>query len=153
MKIEYFFTGALALVIFGYVLDFLSGPIVLDLASPFAFLNPEMLAKYPFTAVSVGVKTLAIFIATVLAVTSLGGNNYPMQGATVLILAALMELYAIQQIATKSSILSIQWNLSLAFAGASLIIPAVIFVLTALIKSVHRNLTADPYDSEEDVTR
>ncbi|OGK27160.1 hypothetical protein A3D80_03000 [Candidatus Roizmanbacteria bacterium RIFCSPHIGHO2_02_FULL_40_13b] len=150
MKTEYFLTGAVGLVIFGYVLDILSGPLSLTIGSPFEFLTPVMLSTYPFTAVSVGVKTVAIFISIVITITSLGENKYSLQSVVVFILAALMELFAIQQIATHTNNISLQWNLSLAFSGVILVIPAIIYMILAIIKTAHKNLIADPYETDSD---
>ncbi len=148
MKIEYFLGGAAGLVIFGYVLDILAGPLTLVINSPFDFLTPVMLSTYPFTAVSVGAKTVAIFVSTVMIVTTAGGTKYSLQSIIVFIMAALMELFAIQQIATHGNNVSMQWNLAFAFSGVLLVVPAVIYMIMAMVKSAHKNLVADPYESD-----
>ena len=142
---EYVIGGIVSLFIFGYVLDLISGPFNVVLASPFAFLQMAHLSKYPFTAVSVAVKTLGIFLATVLIVQTLSGSKYFLAATLFFVSAALMELYAIQQIATQAFLISLQWTLSLAFAAVVLLIPFIIHLIIGIFKVVHHNLTADSY--------
>lgn len=150
MKIEYVLSTILGLFIFGYVLDLVSGPFNLILNSPFAFLQMVHISKYPFTAVSIGAKTLAIFLTTILVVQALSSTKYLLAGTLFFISAALMELYAIQQIATQAFLISLQWTLALSYAGVALLIPCVIHFLIGMFKTAHHNLTADPYGLDED---
>lgn len=151
MKIEYVISTIIGLFIFGYVLDLVSGPFNLVLESPFAFLQMVHISKYPFTAVSIGAKTLAIFITTILVVQSISGSKYVLAGTLFFIAAALMELYAIQQIATQAFLISLQWTLGLSYAAIALLFPCVIHFIIGFFKIAHHNLTADSYglDSEE----
>ncbi len=148
MKIEYFVSAVVGLFIFGYILDFISGPFTLVLASPFAFLQPIHISKYPFTAVSIFVKTLAIFLTSTLVIQTLSPVRYYLAATLFFISAALMELYAIQQIATQAFLISLQWTLALAYAAVILLIPCLIYLTIGIFKSAHRNLTTDRYTDE-----
>lgn len=151
MKIEYFISAIVGLFIFGYVLDFISGPFNLVLASPFAFLQPVHLSKYPFTAVSIFVKTLAVFLTTTLLIQTLTQARFYLAGTLFFISAALMELYAVQQIATQAFLISLQWTLALAYSAVFLLIPCLIYLAIGVFKSAHRNLSADRYtDNQEE---
>ena len=150
MKIEYVITSVVGLFIFGYILDIVSGPFSLALTSPFAFLQASHVSTYPFTTVSITAKTLAIFITTVLIVQTISGAKYILGSAMFFIIAALMELYAIQQIATQSSLISLQWTLGISYAAVALLIPCFLYLVIGIVKAAHHNLTADPYGLDED---
>jgi hypothetical protein len=149
MKIEYVISTLIGLFIFGYVLDMVSGPFNLVLTSPFGFLQMAHLSKYPFTAVSIAAKTLAIFIATVLTIQTLSGPKHFLASTLFFVSAALMELYAIQQIATQAFLISLQWTLALSYAAVVLLIPCAIYLVIGTFKSAHRNLSSDSYGEGE----
>ncbi|MFS8159223.1 MAG: hypothetical protein ACMG6E_03245 [Candidatus Roizmanbacteria bacterium] len=147
MKIEYIITTVVGLFIFGYVLDLVSGPFFLPLTSPFTFLQAVHLTTYPFTAISIAAKTIAIFITCVLIIQKSSGQRYFLASTLFFISAALLELYAIQQIATQRLLISLQWTLAFSYSAIAILVPCLIYLLLGVFKTVHRNLTADTYDS------
>ncbi len=148
MKKEYLAVFIIALIILSSVLDFLAGPFKPVLKNPFDFFQPAIISVYPFTAVSIGIKTILIFTG-VLLVLSLIAKKYLAKGIFLLFLIALLELYSIQQLATGSRMVTLEWSLALAYTGIILLLPTVIFIIIGIIKSVHQKLTqtADPYST------
>lgn len=150
MKTEYLLATALGMFGFGYVLDLISGPFTIALQNPFVFLSTQYLTTYPFTAVSIAAKTVSIFIVVTLAVQTLAGKKYFLASTLLFITGALMELYAIQQIATQSLLISLQWTLALAYTAVVLLFPSLLYLIVGSIKTAHKNLTNDPYDLDAD---
>ncbi len=148
MKKEYFIFLIIGLVIFGYVLDSISGPVFLTIRNPFLFLSSDILSIYPLTAVSIGAKTLAIIVAAPLAL-SLINRQYILKSVVLFVLAAVLVLYAVQQFATGLRTTSVQWTLAFAFAGVGLLIPSVSYLLIGLLKRTKKVLGDD---SDQDFT-
>lgn len=148
MKKEYFLVLILALFILSSVLDFLAGPAKPALKIPFDFLKPAILAVYPLTAVSVGVKTLFISLALLLGF-SMIEDLYLAKALALFFLAVLSELYAIQQIATNSRVTPLEWTLGFAATGIVLLLPAMVFMVIGAVKTVHNKLTAAVDKTEE----
>lgn len=147
MKKQYLGIIVVAFFILGYVLDLASGPILIPLSSPFAFLNEEIISTYPFTTVSIGLKALGIFIGVLLLLSFIEQKQLGKAGF-VIFLVALLELYSIQQIATGGRIVSLQWSLALSFSGLILIIPALIYFIIGISKLFYNQVVQDPYSKE-----
>lgn len=141
MKKEYTAAVAISLFLFAYVLEALAGQVTFPaFTSPFAFLNPAVLNKYPFTATAIAIRTAAIVISIVL-VLSFAEIKKHLKAVIVFVLGVLFELYAIQQIATGMTVTPLEWTLSFAYA-AVLLIPIVIFFLIAgAFETAHKALT------------
>jgi hypothetical protein len=140
MKKEYFFLVIVGFFLASYVLNFLAGPVSLALRSPFQFLTATNLAKYPFTAVEIALKTITLTLSLVL-ILSLIEKNYLLKAVVVLIAGALGILYAIQQIATSARVTPVQWTLAFCYAGF-LLSPAIIYYLIrGVIEGAYQGLT------------
>lgn len=137
MKKEYVAVGILGLFILGYVLDYVAGPVGIVINSPLLFLDRAILSRYPFTTVSIAIKTIALFL-TLILVFSLVEKAYMMKGAVMLFIAALFELYSIQQLATGAMMIPIQWILTLTFTGVTLLVPTIIYFIIGIISSLYR---------------
>lgn len=148
MEKKYFIFTAIGLVIFGYVLDYISGPIYLVLTNPFSFLEQASISMYPLTAVSIAAKTLAIIISVPLALSYMS-RKYILKCISIFVLAALCELYAIQQIATGQMTTPIQWTLAIAYAGVGLLIPSLFYLILIPLQK-GKKLLGD--DNDEDFT-
>ncbi len=146
MKKEYLITISVALFILGYVIDFFGGLIPLSLRNPFDLLQREMISTYPFTTVSIAFKTLALFIAMLLFLNMIE-QKYLAKGAFLLFLAALMELYSVQQIATSSTNLPMVWIVAISYSGVLLLFLGLIHLTIGIIKKIHRSITSLPYDN------
>lgn len=135
MKKEYFFIFAVALLIFAYIVDSISGPINLVIKNPYAFLDAIIIQKFPLTAVGIFTRALGILISIILLF-SLIDKMFFAKAITAFLAAALFNLFAIQQLATGTRTVTIQWTLSLAFAGLALLIPTVIYIIKGFIHPI-----------------
>lgn len=149
MKKEFIAIGILGLFILGYVLDYVAGPISIVIKSPLEFLDPTVLSRFPFTTVSIGIKTLALFSAIIL-IFSFAKKKFLLKSVLILFVAALFELYSIQQLATGMMIIPIQWTLTLSSTGLLLLIPAVIYFLIGIIHLlINKTLKSDSVSEDE----
>ncbi len=137
MKKEFIATGILGLVIFGYVLDFVAGPVRLGISSPFAFFSPTVLAQFPFTAVSIAIKTASL-CGLILLAFSFVSQKFLTKSAVLVCVAALLILYSIQQIASGAMLLlPIQWLLAFTATGIVLILPTILFFLIGIFHTAY----------------
>ena len=140
MKKEYLVGFVIAIFLLSLVLDSLAGPLRPTFESPYDFFKPEIISIYPFTAVSIGLKTIFIFV-TLLLTFSLVEKKYVAKGILLLFCAALLELYSIQQVATGSRMVPLEWSLAFAWSGVALLLPTVVFFLLSVVKTVHKKLS------------
>ncbi|KKP67906.1 MAG: hypothetical protein UR68_C0020G0016 [Candidatus Roizmanbacteria bacterium GW2011_GWA2_35_19] len=132
MKKEYVAVGILGLFLLGYVFDYVSGSINIVLKSPFDYVNPDLLSRYPFTTVSIIIKTLALF-STILLVLSFFKKKLVVKGLVILFIAAMFVLYSIQQLATGLTLIPIEWTMTLTWTGLLLVAPALIYIIVGII--------------------
>ncbi len=135
MKKEYFFIFAVALLIFAYIVDYISGPINFVIKNPYEFLDSLVMSKFPLTAVGIFTRSLGIFLFIVLLL-SLFSKLFFVKAIATFLLAALFNLFAIQQIATGTRTVTIQWSLSLSYAGIILLLPSMIYCIRGFISPV-----------------
>lgn len=133
MKKEYILIFTVSLFLLSYVIDYISGPVSIVLKNPFAFLDPLVMSKFPLTAVGVFTRSLGILLSIILF-WSLFKQIYLVKSVSTFFLAVLFELFAIQQIATGMRTVTLQWSLSLAFAGITMILPSIIYLILNFIK-------------------
>ncbi len=148
MKKEYIAVAVLGLFVLGYVLDSVAGPVNLVLKSPFEFVNADVLSRVPFTAVSIVIKTIALF-SGILLIFSFLQKKLLLKGVIIFFIAALFELYTIQQLAGGLTLIPIQWTLTLAATGLLLVVPAIIFFILGLFYLII-DKTLKSGDDEED---
>jgi len=134
----------IGLVILGYILDAIVNPLTLQLPTPYHFFVPESLTKYPFTTTSIIIKSIALFLAPIWLMSILSFNSL-IKGVTLLIISGLMQLYALQDIATNAQVIPLEWSLSLTLSGMLLLLPAIIYTLMGAGKKAHKTATHDPY--------
>jgi hypothetical protein len=127
----------------------LVNPLSLNLATPFEYLNPEYLGKYPLTTASIVIRAIAIFLTPPLILSAFEGG-YIAKGAALLILIPLMLLFALQDIVTNTHIVSLEWALSISLAAVALLLPMVWYFIQGAVHSVHRSLGGAPEEEEQD---
>ncbi len=132
MKKEYVGITIVALFILSYVLDYLAGPVVIPVNNPFLFLKEPYISMYPFTAVSIIIKTIVAFLTVTLILSFIQGKYFT-KAAIVLFVASLFELYSIQQMATGQRLIPVEWILSFAYSGLTLIIMVAVYILIGII--------------------
>ena len=140
MKKEYLFLVVVGFFIASYVLNFLAGPVSIALKSPFQFLTAVSLSKYPFTAVEIALRTIALFLSLIL-ILSLMEKNYLLKAVIVLIAGALGILYAIQQIATATRVTPIQWTLAFCYAGFLSLPMIIYYLIRGAVEGAYQGLT------------
>lgn len=100
------------------------------------------LAQYPFTAVEIGLRTIALFLSLTLLL-SLIEKKYFLKAGIALAASALGILYAIQQIATAARVTPIQWTLSFAYAGLILPLAIIYYLVRGIVEGIYQGLTKD----------
>jgi hypothetical protein len=146
MKKEYQIVGAIGLFALAYALDYFAGPISATIKNPFVLGN--FLDKYPFTAVGIASRSLAIML-TVNLILSLVGSTLA-KALSALFLGGLFELYAIQQLATSAKMTTLQWTLSLAYGGFLLAFLIIYYLIIGVVKGLHQGLSDQRPNSETD---
>ena len=104
------------------------------------------MTHFPLTTVGIFARSLGILIGVTIML-SLFEEMFFAKAVGVFFLAVLFNLFAIQQIATNTRTVTIQWILSLAFSGLGLLLPALIYLIKGLIFPV-RNFTPPPADDQ-----
>jgi hypothetical protein len=132
MKKEYLFIFAVSLLILAYVIDSISGPVKITLRNPYQFLDQIVISRFPLTAVGILARSLGLFISTIL-ILSLINKMFFLKATTTFFLAIVFNLFAIQQIATNTRTVTIQWTLSLAYSGIVLLLPALIYLIKGFL--------------------
>lgn len=149
MKQEYVLVLIIGLFILTYVLDAVVNPIPLRLATPYHYFTPDTMFSYAFTTTSVVLKAVALFIAPIWLL-SFSEFSKLTKGAILLAIAGLMQLYALQDVATNSQVIPLEWSLSLTLAGLVLLIPAVIFLIAGFLGKAQKSISEDQANPWED---
>ena len=139
MKKEITFVISLCMFAFAYVLDFLAGGVSIVVKDPFMFLTNPILTKYPLTVAGVFIRTIAIFLMIMVAF-SLIQKRYFTKAFISLAASIFAEAYAIQQLTTGARTTPVQWTLSIAYAGALMMILVVYYILKGIFSGFSKAL-------------
>ena len=134
MKKEYLFIMVLGFFILAYVLDALTIPLDLSLKTPYHFFTPENVSLYPFTMTSILLKTAGVVIAPILILASLEIKRFAKAGI-MLVLSGLVQLYALQDVASQSFAIPLEWSLGLTLGGMVMLLPAIFFFIAGLFEA------------------
>jgi len=140
MKKEITLVVAAALFVLAYVLDYIAGPVRIVVKDPIIFLTKDHLSRIPLTAVAIGVRTIAIYITTVLALSFIE-KKYFTKAFILLFLGGIAELYAIQQMATGGRVTPMQWTLSFAYAGGFLLVSIAFYIIMGVFSAINQGLS------------
>lgn len=153
MKKEYTLVFIAGLFILAYVLDAVVNPLSVDLATPYHYLDPQYLTQYPFTTASIAIKALGLFITPLWLLSFMDGKHMA-KGSILLVLAGLMQLYALQEVTTGAQLVPLEWSLSLSVAGVVLLLPAILHLIRGGISGMARSITGEganeDYYAEDD---
>lgn len=151
MKKEYTLVTVIGLFLFAYILDLVSGPIGVVIRNPIVFLTPEILSRYPLTAVGIFARAFAVAVSVFLLM-SVMEKKYFLKAIIVLIVTALSELYAIQQLATGLRTTPIQWTLSISYAGAIMAPALAFYIVKGIVWGVKEKVSPEkgPVPLEEE---
>lgn len=133
MKKEYPLIFAVGFIVLAYILDAVTKPLSLSLTTPYHYFTPSIISLYPFTTVSIVLKAIALIITPPLLLSRFGLRKLT-TGIILFILSVLVQLYALQDIVSRSYAVPLEWSLALALAGAVLLIPTLFFILLGLFE-------------------
>lgn len=127
MKKEYQIIFVIGLFILAYILDAVVEPLTVNLPTPYHyFISPNLWSVYSFTTASIGVKTIGL-VWGILWSASFVDQKYSLKAGVLIVLSAFMQLYALQDVATNSQSIPLEWSLALALAGILLLFPIAFF--------------------------
>lgn len=136
MKIpkEQVFITIIGLFLLSYLLEAIVDPLNINLATPYAFLSPLYFTKYPFTTATIAIRGLSLFLAPVF-ILSFFSRGYFAKVGVLLVVGALAQLYSLQEVASGTTLIPLEWSLSLSVAGMALILPILIYIIKGLFLS------------------
>lgn len=147
IKKEYQFIIIVVLFLASYSLDWINGPLKLAIKSPYNFITPEILSQYPFSAVSVVIKIIAVWLSFLL-VSSLVSRHYFAKGIVFLLTGFLAQLFSIQQFATGLRVTTAEWTLAIAFGGLVLLATAPLFLVVGIFELIRTKPKTYRIDTE-----
>lgn len=140
LRIEGWITVAAIAFLLSWFIDNVTGPVSIIIKNPVSFLTSSViLNKYPFTATSVFIRAIALFISSMLVMSAIR-NKYFTKVVILFFVGLLAEFYAIQQLATGYRLTNIQWTLSIAY-GSLLLIPGIAYLILKGIWSMFNKET------------
>ncbi len=154
MKIskEILFVIICGLFLLAYVLEAVVNPLKIKLPSPYGFITDGYYLKYPFTAVVVGIRGLAIFLIPLFLYSFFSGAYY-IKATISLVLAGLMQLYSLQEVATGTTITPLEWSLSLSIAGIAILLPTIYYFCLGLLRNMKNWINSwgdDPVETDDE---
>lgn len=150
MKKEYILVFVIGLFILAYVLDAVVNPLRLSLVTPYHYFTTAIFKQYAFTTTSIVIKSIALLLAILLLILSMGISRLVKSGI-LLGLSGLMQLYALQDVVTNAQVLPLEWSLSFTLTGVLLLVPAIIYFPLGIIESAHKHLKESLYGTEEEL--
>lgn len=154
MPKEYVLVLIIGLFLLAYLLEAVVDPLAVPLATPYQFLQNGYATKFPFTTAVIFVRSLAVMI-TPLWLLSFIDRAFQFKAISLLVVATLVQLYAVQAVATPTVGIPLEWAISFAFGGAVLFLPMLFFFTKGAIskpapkKSVDIGSLADDDDDDE----
>lgn len=147
MKHEFFIIVIVGLLVIAYVLDAVVNPLPIALSTPYEYFLTSIATTYIFTTTSIVLKAIAIFVSLILFL-SFTGMSKLVKGAIILVFSGLLQLYALQDIVTRAGVVPVEWSLSFTLAGATLLIPAILYILLGFFGKVHSKIIPkeEPYN-------
>lgn len=135
MKIpkEYLLIIIVGLFLLSYLMDAVSDPLPLTYPTPYHYFSGANMSKYAFATAAILIRASA-FVMAPLWLFSFFTMHPGAKGGIFLVLGSLMQLYALQEVATNARVIPFEWTMSLSAAGVILLIPAVINILLGLIR-------------------
>lgn len=151
MKREYWVAAIMGFFLLAYVLEAVANPLKLNLPSPYSFVQDGQYARYPFTTAIIVIRSLAVFLTPLVIASLFKKSNFP-KAVTLLILAGLLQLYALQDVATGAYTVPLEWAIALALSGLLLLIPAVYYFISGLADTTKKGLQQSVVQTTGDAT-
>ena len=146
MKKEHIAIIIAGLFLLSYVLEAVVNPLDLKLATPYHYLNAQYLTTYPFTTALILMRAIGIFLVPLLLMSFFAGY-FTAKGGILLILIALMQLYALQDLATRNNVVPLEWALAISLGGIALIVPLVWYFIMGGLSWLHQSLGGTPEEN------
>lgn len=140
MKQEYVISMIIGLFLVAYVLEAVVQPLGLALPTPYHYITAENLRTYPFTTTIIVIRAVALFLSPILLM-SFVNKKYGLKSSISLIIAALTQLYVLQELATGAKLLPLEWSLSISLAGLAFLPMIILYFLRAGLSSAHEKLS------------
>ena len=115
-----------------YLMDAIVDPLPTTFATPYHYFNAATMNKYAFATTAIFIRGAA-FLMTPIWLASFFKLHPGAKGGLYLVLGSLMQLYAVQEISTQAQVIPSEWAISLALAGAILLVPAFINIAKGLM--------------------
>ena len=138
-------------LVMAYVLDAVVNPLPVKLSTPYHYFAWQTITLYPFTSVSIFLKAGAVTILPFWLLSFMPISHLT-KGAILLVLAGLLQLYALQDVATSAHIVPLEWAIAFTLAGIVLLLPAVLFLLTGSASKVGQTLSDEPYNPDDETS-
>jgi hypothetical protein len=152
MKIpkETTFIIIVGLFLLAYLLEAIVDPLKINLATPYSYFVPTYFLKYPFVTATIIIRGLSFFL-TPLFLFSFFAKGYFPKACILLVVSVLAQLYALQEVASGTTMVPLEWSLSLSLAGATLLVPIVIYLIRGAIFAAKNKLI--PEETPEEMTQ
>jgi len=153
MKIpkETIFITIAGLFLLSYLLEAIVDPLNVHLATPYSYFSPDYFMKYPFTTATVVIRSLSLFMTPLFLLSFIPKGHYAKFGV-LLVVSALSQLYSLQGVASSTTLMPLEWSLSLTLAGACLIIPAILNLFGGMFHSAKNKILPEETPEEMDIT-
>ena len=147
MKQEHWLIVVVGLIIFTFVLDSILPTLSIYIPTPYHYLTPEIFITYPLTSVSVFLKAAAIFITPILLLSFAGWSKLS-KGIVIFVISSVLQLYALQDIVTRTGSVPLEWSIPFTVAGLALLIPALIYIIIGVIQRTNQAMGGDEANAD-----
>ncbi len=118
-------------LLLAYLLEAIVDPLSLKLATPYDYLSLKYASQFPFTAATIIIRSISILFVPLL-LTSFFQGAFIGKAVFLLVISALEQLYSLQETVTGTTLLPLEWSLSLTLSGLALLVPTVIYFLQGI---------------------
>lgn len=138
---EYILIIMVGLFLLSYLMDAVTDPLPLSYPTPYHYFTAANMSKFAFATAAILIRAFAFVMAPIWLFSFF--NIHPgAKGGIYLVLGSLMQLYALQEVATNARLIPFEWAMSLSAAGVVLLPVAFLFIIIGLL----RPITAQPTD-------
>jgi len=154
MKIpkETTFVIIIGLFLLSYLLEAVVDPLKINLATPYAYLSPLHFMKYPFTTAVIIIRAISLYSA-VLFLLSFIPRAYFTKVGILLLISALSQLYSLQEVVSGTTMVPLEWALSLSVAGAALLLPAITNVMKGAVSAAKAKINQEDLSEDEETNQ
>lgn len=152
MKIpkEQIFVVIIGLFLLSYLLEAIVDPLNVHLATPYSYFSAAYFLKYPFTTATVIIRSLSLLLTPIFLLSFIS-NAYFAKLGIIIVISALAQLYSLQGVASNTTLMPLEWSLSLTLAGVCLIFPAIIYIIKGIVMGAKSKLV--PEETPEEITQ